>query len=65
MVLSLDLELDDFVYRIQRMPQTVYVFVLDGHIVLSGDRAQISRILSHLRNGSRGGKIIPLVKIAF
>jgi len=48
-VLSLDLEDDDFLYRIQRESRIVYVSVLHGDIIPSEHRTDGSRILPKLR----------------
>ncbi|OBT78252.1 hypothetical protein VF21_02982 [Pseudogymnoascus sp. 05NY08] len=48
-VLSLDLEEDDYLYRIRRGHRIVYVSVLHADIVPPEHRTEGSRILSHLR----------------
>lgn len=48
-VLSLDLEENDFLYRIRRESRIVYVSVLHGDIIPSGQRTDGFRILSNLR----------------
>lgn len=48
-VLSLDLEDNDFLYRIRRDSRIVYVSVLHGDIIPPEERTDGSRILSNLR----------------
>lgn len=48
-VLSLDLEEDDYLYRMRRGHRIVYVSVLHVDIVPPEHRTEGSRILSHLR----------------
>jgi hypothetical protein len=49
-VLSLDLEENDFLYRIRRSSRIVYVWVLDGDIIPHDSRTDSSRVLSKLRD---------------
>lgn len=52
-VLSLDLEKDDFLYRIRRDSRIVYVSVLHEDIIPRNDRTESSQILSKLRGVPR------------
>lgn len=52
-VLSIDLEENDFLYRIRRDSRVVYVSVLHGDIIPPDCRTDGSRILSQLRNVPR------------
>jgi hypothetical protein len=49
-VLSLDLEDNDYLYRIRRSKRVVYVWVLHADIIPLDDRTDSSRILSSLRS---------------
>ncbi|KAL4816903.1 hypothetical protein BDW67DRAFT_161097 [Aspergillus spinulosporus] len=49
-VLSLDLEEEDYLYRIRRNKRIVYVSILSGDILPHDCRTDSSRILSQLRN---------------
>jgi hypothetical protein len=49
-VLSLDLEENDFLYRIRKNSRIVYVSVLDGGVLPPDYRTDGDRVLSKLRN---------------